>query len=189
MIILIDNYDSFTFNVAQYLGALGCDLKVIRNDAMSAADVMALKPEAIVLSPGPSAPDQAGICLELIDLAAKEALPLLGICLGHQSIGQAFGGKIVRTAPLHGKVSNITHKGSDVFTGLPSPLAVTRYHSLVIEPETCPACLEITAEFEGIIMGVAHKDLPIYGVQFHPESVSTDYGMKIMENFVALTKS
>lgn len=189
MIVLIDNYDSFTFNVAQYLGSLGCDLKVIRNDAMSAQEVMNLSPNGIVLSPGPSAPDQAGICLDVIDLCAQATMPLFGICLGHQAIGQAFGGKIVQTEPLHGKTSLITHKGNSVFKGLPSPIEVTRYHSLVIQPNSMPECLDITAEVDGIIMGAAHKTLPIHGVQFHPESIATEHGMEMMKNFIALTKS
>lgn len=185
MIVLIDNYDSFTYNLVQYLGDLGRAPDVYRNDKISVADVLKLKPSAIVISPGPSDPDHAGICLELIAAAANENIPLLGVCLGHQAIGQAFGGKIVRTTPMHGKISSIKHVNKGVFKNVPSPLAVTRYHSLVIERDTCPVDLEITAQTEdGIIMGVVHKHKPIHGVQFHPESIATDHGHAMLKNFL-----
>lgn len=188
MFLLIDNYDSFTYNIAQYFGDLGCPLDIQRNDQITLEDAIGKKPTGIILSPGPSDPDNAGICLELTHAAAKEKIPLLGICLGHQTIGQAFGGKIVRTNPLHGKTSTITHNADGVFKDIPSPYSVTRYHSLVIEPETCPADLTVTAQTEdNIIMAVEHKTLPIYGVQFHPESIATEHGHKLIENFVALT--
>jgi anthranilate synthase component II len=186
MLVLIDNYDSFTYNLVQYLGDLGEDIEVQRNDKISVKDVLAKKPDGIVISPGPSDPDHAGICLELIKAAADHDVPLLGVCLGHQAIGQAFGGKIVKTKPLHGKISRVTHKGKSLFENTPSPLDVTRYHSLVIEPSTMPSTLEVTASTdEGIIMGVMHKTKPIHGVQFHPESIATEHGHAMLKNFVA----
>ena len=189
MIILIDNYDSFTYNIVQYLGDLGAELSVYRNDALTAQDVIDKKPSGIVLSPGPSNPDQAGICLDLVSLAAKHEVPLLGICLGHQTIGQAFGGSIVKTNPLHGKTSTITHENKGLFQGLPTSLEIARYHSLVIDPPTCPDCLEITAQTQdGIIMGVQHEVLPIHGVQFHPESIATENGHDMIDNFLKITK-
>lgn len=188
MIILIDNYDSFTYNIAQYIGDLGHKLSIHRNDELTADAVIAKGPSAIILSPGPSNPDQAGICLELVEKAAAAKIPLLGICLGHQSIGQSFGGDVVRTAPLHGKTSTITHDGSQLFKNIPSPYTVTRYHSLTIDPSTCPDDLTITAQTEdGIIMAVQHKTLPIYGVQFHPESIATEHGHALIKNFTSLT--
>jgi anthranilate synthase component 2 len=189
MFLLIDNYDSFTYNLVHYFGELGADIKVVRNDVLTADQAMELNPQAIILSPGPCDPDQAGICLELIEKAHK-TLPIFGVCLGHQSIGQAFGGKIVRApAPMHGKVSSIKHEGKGVFAGIESPINVTRYHSLTIEPETLPDCLEITAQSDdGVIMGVQHKDYPIHGVQFHPESIASQYGHKMLENFLELAK-
>ncbi|MCB1720413.1 MAG: aminodeoxychorismate/anthranilate synthase component II [Rhodospirillales bacterium] len=187
MIILIDNYDSFTYNLVQYLGDLGVETQVHRNDQISVEEVITLKPAGIMISPGPSDPDHAGICLDLVKAAADNNLPLIGVCLGHQTIGQAFGGKIVKTKPLHGKISNITHEGKSVFAGLPSPIEVTRYHSLIIERESLPECLEITAQTDdNIIMGVMHKTLPIHGVQFHPESVATQHGHAMLKNFIAL---
>jgi len=185
MIVLIDNYDSFTYNLVQYLGDLNVETTVFRNDQTTVNDVMALKPEGLMISPGPSDPDHAGICLELVKEAANTNTPLFGVCLGHQTIGQAFGGNIVKTTPLHGKVSSITHEGKSAFTGLPSPLEVTRYHSLTIERDTLPDALEITAETnDGVIMGVTHKDKPIHGVQFHPESIATQHGHAMLKNFV-----
>lgn len=187
MLVLIDNYDSFTYNLVQYFGDLGQDIVVHRNDKITPEEVLALKPAGIVISPGPSDPDHAGICLEMIAVAAKENIPLLGVCLGHQAIGQAFGGKIVRTKPLHGKTSEIIHISRSVFKGLPSPLEVTRYHSLIIERDTCPRELEITAQTaDGIIMGVKHETKPIHGVQFHPESIATSNGHAMLKNFTDL---
>lgn len=189
MLLLIDNYDSFTYNLAHYLGELGADVQVRRNDALTVAEAMALKPSHIVLSPGPCGPDQAGICLELIKAVAKAKTPLFGVCLGLQAIGQAFGGTIIRaTTPMHGKVSPIHHKGDSVFRGLPSPFNATRYHSLVIAPESFPQDLVVTAETsDGAIMGARHKTLPIHGVQFHPESIATEHGHVLLKNFLAVT--
>jgi anthranilate synthase component II len=187
MIILIDNYDSFTFNLVQYLGDLGAEVRIHRNDKISVGEVLAAKPRAIVISPGPSDPDRAGICLDLIAAAGEENIPLLGVCLGHQCLGQALGGKIVRApTPVHGKTSDILHTGKSVFSGLPSPLRATRYHSLIIERESLPKPLEITAQTEdGIIMGVRHKLKPLHGVQFHPESIVTQHGHAMLKTFLA----
>ena len=182
-LLLIDNYDSFTYNLLHYFAELGAQVEVIRNDAMSAAEALAKKPDGIVISPGPSNPDHAGICLKVIK--QNQAIPLLGVCLGHQAIGQAFGGKIVRTHPMHGKVSRIKHSGEGVFAGLNNPLEVTRYHSLIVERETLPDCLKVTAETDdGIIMGLQHKTLPIHGVQFHPESIASEQGHELLKNFL-----
>ncbi|HOO82784.1 MAG TPA: aminodeoxychorismate/anthranilate synthase component II [Alphaproteobacteria bacterium] len=187
MLTLIDNYDSFTYNLVQYLGDLGVETQVHRNDQISVDEVLAKKPAGLMISPGPSDPDHAGICLDLVKAAAEKEIPLIGVCLGHQTIGQAFGGKIVKTSPLHGKISQITHEEKSLFAGLPSPIEVTRYHSLIIERESLPECLEITAKTEdGIIMGVMHKTLPINGVQFHPESIATEHGHAMLKNFIAL---
>lgn len=188
MIVLIDNYDSFTYNLVQYLGELEAECVVHRNDKISVDDVLALKPKGVMLSPGPCDPDQAGICLDMIAACAKTDLPLFGVCLGHQAIGQAFGGKVVRAPKLmHGKTSGITHEGAGIFKDIPSPVTVTRYHSLTIEPSSMPACLEVTAQTDdGIIMGVSHKTKPIHGVQFHPESIATDHGHKMLQNFTDL---
>ena len=184
-IFLLDNYDSFTYNLLHYLGELGKEVIVRRNDVLTVADVLALKPEAIVISPGPGTPDTSGICLELVKEAAGK-VPLLGVCLGHQTIGQVFGGKVIRAEkPMHGKISKIVHKKQGVFTGLPSPFNATRYHSLIVERKTLPDCLAITAETEdGIIMGLQHKELNIHGVQFHPESIASEYGHELLANFV-----
>lgn len=189
MLLLIDNYDSFTFNLVHVLGDLGVTCTVRRNDDLSAADALALAPDAIVLSPGPCTPNEAGICLDLIAAAAGR-VPLLGVCLGHQAIGQAFGGQVVRAdRPMHGKLSPIRHDGTGVFAELPSPFEATRYHSLVVEPETLPPSLVPTAwTADGIIMGLRHRDLPIYGVQFHPESIASEHGHKILANFLALVR-
>ena len=189
MLLLIDNYDSFTFNLVHFLGDLGVPCAVRRNDELSAADALALAPDAIVLSPGPCTPNEAGICLDLIEAAAGR-VPVLGVCLGHQAIGQAFGGQVVRAdRPMHGKLSPIRHDGTDVFTELPSPFEATRYHSLVVEPETLPPSLVPTAwTSDGVIMGLRHRDLPIYGVQFHPESIASEHGHKILANFLALVR-
>jgi anthranilate synthase component II len=186
MLLLIDNYDSFTYNLVHYLGALGAEIVVRRNDGIDVAAAMAMDPEAIVLSPGPCDPDRAGICLELIAAAAEVRTPLLGVCLGHQAIGQAFGGRVVpANAIMHGKVDAIRHDGSGVFTGLPSPFTATRYHSLTVERESLPAALTVTAEVaDGTIMGLAHRDLPIHGVQFHPESIASEHGHALLRNFL-----
>ncbi len=188
MILLIDNYDSFTYNLVQYLGDLGEEVDVRRNDKITVQDAIALKPKAIVISPGPSDPDHAGICLPLIHAAAEQTVPLFGVCLGQQAMGQAFGGKVIRAPePLHGKISAIHHKGQSVFKGLPTPFNATRYHSLVVEKSSLPADLEITAETEdGLIMGLAHKTKPIHGVQFHPESIATEHGHDMLKNFLKL---
>ncbi|PWC74865.1 aminodeoxychorismate/anthranilate synthase component II [Azospirillum sp. TSH64] len=190
MLLLIDNYDSFTYNLVHYLGELGADVQVRRNDALTVDEAMALRPDGIVLSPGPCDPDRAGICLPLIDAAAKAHLPLMGVCLGHQSIGQAFGGRVIRApVPMHGKVDNIRHEGRGVLAGLPSPFRATRYHSLIVERDTLPACLEVTGETaDGLIMALAHRELPIHGVQFHPESIESEHGHQILRNFLDLTR-
>ncbi|MGH6989395.1 MAG: anthranilate synthase component II [Stellaceae bacterium] len=184
MIVLIDNYDSFTFNLFHYLGDLGAQVLVHRNDKITVAEVMAAAPEAIVLSPGPGTPDNAGICLDLTAKAAP-SIPILGVCLGHQAIGQAFGGKIVRAKPRHGKLSEIRHDGSGVFRGLNGPLQATRYHSLVVEPTSVPASLAVNAQTgDGLVMGLAHKNLPVHGVQFHPESIASEHGHLLLKNFL-----
>jgi anthranilate synthase/aminodeoxychorismate synthase-like glutamine amidotransferase len=185
MILLIDNYDSFTYNIYQYLGFLGQKVKVVRNDEVTISDIRRLKPEALVLSPGPGNPDEAGVTLEAIESFAG-SLPILGVCLGHQSIGQVFGGKVIPAGRLmHGKTSLIRHKSSGVFKGLPNPLEVTRYHSLIVERSSLPRCLEITATTEdGLIMGLRHKKYAIEGVQFHPESYTTQHGMQMFKNFL-----
>jgi anthranilate synthase component 2 len=188
MIVFIDNYDSFTYNLVQYLGELNVDCVVHRNDKITVDEVLALNPKGVMLSPGPCDPDQAGICLDMITACAAHDLPLFGVCLGHQAIGQAFGGRVVRAPKLmHGKTSAITHNGQSVFQGIPSPVTVTRYHSLTIEPESLPDSLQITAQTDdGIIMGVAHKTKPIHGVQFHPESIATEHGHAMLKNFTDL---
>jgi anthranilate synthase component 2 len=187
MLVLIDNYDSFTYNLWHYLGELGAEAVVHRNDAVTVDEVMAAGPEGIVISPGPCDPDRAGICLELVARAAQERLPLLGVCLGHQAIGQAFGGRIERSpAPMHGKVSAVGHDGSGVFRQLPTPFRATRYHSLTIAPDSVPDCLAVNASSDDeVIMGVRHKELPIHGVQFHPESIETENGHALLRNFLA----
>jgi anthranilate synthase component 2 len=189
-LLLIDNYDSFTYNLVQFLGDLGAEAEVVRNDAITAEEALERGADGIVLSPGPGAPDQAGICPDVIRLAAAAHLPLLGVCLGHQAIGQAFGGRVVRApAPMHGKVSAIFHQGSGIFAGLPSPFSATRYHSLIVEAKSFPAELEITAHTEdGIIMGLAHRVLPIHGVQFHPESIASEHGHDILRRFLELAR-
>ncbi len=187
MFLLIDNYDSFTYNLVHYLGELGANVAVHRNDAITVDAALAMKPQGIVISPGPCDPDRSGICLELIGRAAAR-IPILGVCLGHQAIGQAFGGKVVRgPVPMHGKVSQIYHKGTGVLRGLPSPFQATRYHSLIVERDSLPDCLEITAETDdGLVMGLAHKKLPVHGVQFHPESIATEHGHDMLRNFLEL---
>jgi anthranilate synthase component 2 len=191
MFLLIDNYDSFTYNLWHFLGELGAEVAVKRNDALTPAAAMALAPEGIILSPGPCDPDKAGICLDLIKLAAA-TVPILGVCLGHQAIGQAFGGRVVRApVPMHGKISRIHHNGTGVFAGLEQDFAATRYHSLTLEPESFPHdVLEVTATGEdGVIMGIAHKSLPVLGVQFHPESIASQHGHEVLGNFLKLVKS
>jgi anthranilate synthase component II len=185
MFLLIDNYDSFTYNLWHYLGELGAEVVVRRNDALSVDEALALKPQGIVISPGPSDPDHAGICLELVRRAG--AVPLLGVCLGHQAIGQACGGRVLRApVPMHGKVSTVRHDGSGVFAGLPNPFRATRYHSLVVE-RRLPNALTVTAETEdGIVMGIAHRERPLHGVQFHPESIASEAGHDLLRNFLRL---
>ncbi len=186
MLLLIDNYDSFTYNLVHYLGDLGAEVEIRRNDQIDVQAAMAMNPAGIILSPGPCAPDQAGICLALTAAAAETSTPLLGVCLGHQTLGQAFGGKVVRAGEIvHGKMGMMHHKGQGVFAGLPSPFAATRYHSLIVDRATLPDCLEITAELEdGTIMGLQHRDLPLHGVQFHPESIRSDHGHQMLQNFL-----
>ncbi|HEV8033994.1 aminodeoxychorismate/anthranilate synthase component II [Yoonia sp.] len=190
MLLLIDNYDSFTYNLVHYLGELGADVVVKRNDALDVQEAMAMRPEAIMLSPGPCDPAQAGICLALVHAAAEVKMPLMGVCLGHQAIGEAFGGNVVRCHEIvHGKMGAMHHTGKGLFAGLPSPFEATRYHSLVVDRDTLPDCLEITAELEdGTIMGLQHRDLPIHGVQFHPESIRSEHGHQLLQNFLANTK-
>ena len=188
MFLLIDNYDSFTYNLVHYIGELGIDVEVRRNDVLSVDEALAMAPEALVISPGPGVPDSAGICLDLVARAAARQLPVFGVCLGHQIIGQAFGGRIIRApVPMHGKVDEIRHNNTDVFQGLPNPLVATRYHSLIVEAETLPEVLTVTAQTgDGLIMGLAHKQLPVYGVQFHPESIATVAGHELLANFIEL---
>jgi anthranilate synthase component 2 len=187
MIVLIDNYDSFTFNLYHYLGGLGAEVVVHRNDKISTQRVIGMEPEAVVLSPGPCTPNEAGICLELIT-EASPTIPLLGVCLGHQAIGQAFGGNVVRApVQVHGKLSEIRHRGESVFRGINGPFKATRYHSLVVERATLPAVLTVTAETaDGLIMGLAHRTLAVHGVQFHPESIASEHGHLILRNFLEI---
>ena len=190
MLLLIDNYDSFTWNLVHYLGELGADVTVRRNDALDVQSVLALRPEAIVLSPGPCDPAQAGICLPLTLAAAEANIPLLGVCLGHQTIGEAFGGRVIRCHEIvHGKMGTMHHEGKGVFHGLPSPFQATRYHSLIVERATLPACLEVTAWLEdGTIMGLSHRERLIEGVQFHPESIASEHGHQLLGNFLAAAR-
>jgi anthranilate synthase component 2 len=185
MLVLIDNYDSFTYNLVHFIGELGTTSEVIRNDKITADEVIRMKPSAIVLSPGPCTPNEAGVCLELIAKAGAK-IPLLGVCLGHQSIGQAYGGRVIRApAPMHGKLSTITHSDTGVFKGLPAEIEVTRYHSLIVERASLPDCLEVNAETpDGIIMGLRHKTHPVHGVQFHPESIASEQGHALLANFL-----
>jgi len=187
VILLLDNYDSFTYNLAQYLGELGCQVEVHRNDRISVEQIAQRKPERIVISPGPCTPQEAGICVELIQKLAGK-IPILGVCLGHQAIGAAFGGKIIRAPKLfHGKTSQIRHDGSGVFRGLPNPFTATRYHSLIVERKSLPRELQVTAETDDhIIMGMQHRKYPLMGVQFHPESVLTESGKQLLKNFLSL---
>jgi anthranilate synthase/aminodeoxychorismate synthase-like glutamine amidotransferase len=189
MILLIDNYDSFTFNLVHFLGDVGGRCEVVRNDKLTVAEAMARQPEAIVLSPGPCTPTEAGICLDLIAAAAGR-IPILGVCLGHQAIGQAFGGDVIRAPlPMHGKVSPITHDGTGILEGVPSPFNATRYHSLIVDRATLPDCLIATAwTDDGLIMAMRHRDFPIHGVQFHPESIASEHGHRMLANFLAIAK-
>lgn len=187
MILVIDNYDSFTYNLVQYLGELGAEIEVRRNDQTSLEEIDRMAPERIVISPGPKTPTEAGICLDVIERFCGRT-PLLGVCLGHQAIGQAFGGKVIRAPEImHGKTSNISHDGKTVFTGLPNPFPATRYHSLIVERGSLPACLEISATSpDGLIMGLRHKEMKVEGVQFHPESILTEAGKQLLANFLKL---
>jgi anthranilate synthase/aminodeoxychorismate synthase-like glutamine amidotransferase len=189
MILVIDNYDSFTFNLVHFLGELGGECEVVRNDALTVDEALARAPEAIVLSPGPCTPNEAGICLDLIAAAAGR-FPILGVCLGHQAIGQAFGARVSRApAPMHGKTSQVNHQGTDIFAGLPSPFQATRYHSLLVERDTLPPSLVLTAwSDDGLIMGLRHRTLPVFGVQFHPESIASQHGHDILANFLAIAQ-
>jgi anthranilate synthase component 2 len=190
MLLLIDNYDSFTYNLFHYLGELGAEAVVRRNDEIDVQAAMAMHPSAILLSPGPCTPDDAGICLTLVEAAAETRTPLIGVCLGHQAIGQAFGGKVVRAGEIvHGKLGTIHHAGKGVFADLPAPLQASRYHSLLVERDTLPDALEVTAELaDGTIMGLAHRELPIHGVQFHPESIASEHGHALLRNFLDLAR-
>jgi anthranilate synthase component 2 len=187
MILVVDNYDSFTWNLVHYLAELGAETRVVRNDDLTATEAWALKPEAILLSPGPCTPNEAGICLSILDTAPLD-MPIFGVCLGHQAMGQAFGGEVIRAkALMHGKTSPIEHEGRSFFRGLPSPFTATRYHSLAVRRETLPDVLEITAwTADGEIMGLAHRTRPIHGVQFHPESIATEHGHDLLANFLDL---
>ena len=187
MIVLIDNYDSFTFNLVHYLGGLSAETVVRRNDKISVADVMDSDPDAIVLSPGPCTPNEAGICLDLI-AAARDTIPILGVCLGHQAVGQAFGGKVVRAPQMvHGKLSEVRHTGTGVFRGINGPFQATRYHSLIVERASMPSALAVNAETaDGLVMGMAHESLPVHGVQFHPESIASEHGHLLLKNFLDL---
>jgi len=190
MILVVDNYDSFTWNLVQYLKEIGAEVAVVRNDALTAAEAMARGADAVLISPGPGAPDQAGISLELVAACAAAGTPLLGVCLGHQAIGQHFGGKVVRApAPMHGKVSQIAHDGSGVFAGLPSPFAATRYHSLCVAGPSIPDCLIVNATAQdGTVQGFRHAALPIHAVQFHPESIASAHGHALLANFLELAR-
>ena len=190
MLLMIDNYDSFTYNLYHYLGQLGAEMVVRRNDEIDVQAAMALNPDAILLSPGPCTPNEAGICLALIEAAAETRTPLIGVCLGHQAIGQAFGGKVVRASEIvHGKAGTIAHGGEGVFAGLPSPFQATRYHSLIVERASLPDALAVTAELaDGTIMGLQHRSLPIHGVQFHPESIASEHGHALLRNFLDLAR-
>lgn len=190
MIVLIDNYDSFVYNLYHYLGELGAQVEVIRNDRITVDELMAKRPDALVLSPGPCTPNEAGICLELVERAAGK-IPIFGVCLGHQTIGQVFGAKVVRAPSLmHGKISTIHHSGQGVLRGINNDFSATRYHSLTLEPDSIPDCLDVQARTDdGVVMAVAHKELPVYGVQFHPESIASEHGHQILKNFLELAEA
>jgi anthranilate synthase/aminodeoxychorismate synthase-like glutamine amidotransferase len=183
-VLVIDNYDSFTYNLVQYLGELGAEVEVVRNDVEPADELLARAPDRVIVSPGPCTPSEAGVSVEVMRRFPEAGVPTLGVCLGHQSLAQAFGGEVVRHVPVHGKTTEISHEGTGLFEGLPDPLTVGRYHSLVVDPHV-PDCLRVTASGDGVIMAVAHRDLPAYGVQFHPESVLTPEGKRLLENFLA----
>jgi anthranilate synthase/aminodeoxychorismate synthase-like glutamine amidotransferase len=183
-VLVIDNYDSFTYNLVQYLGELGAELEVVRNDVETTESLLARHPDRVIVSPGPCTPNEAGVSVEVMRRFPEAGIPTLGVCLGHQSLAQAFGGTVIRHEPVHGKTTEITHDGTGLFAGLPSPLTVGRYHSLVVDP-ALPECLMITATGGGVVMGVQHRDLPAHGVQFHPESVLTPEGKHLLENFLA----
>ena len=191
MLLIIDNYDSFTYNLVHFLGELGAQTVVHRNDALDIQQAMGLGAKGIVLSPGPKDPDSAGICLPLVSAAAEARIPLMGVCLGHQTIGQAFGGKIVGAGEIvHGKMGQIRHQGGGVFKGLPEPFAATRYHSLTVDRDSLPDCLDVTADLaDGTIMGLSHKELPIHGVQFHPESIASEHGHQLLGNFLKVAEA
>jgi anthranilate synthase component II len=188
MLLVIDNFDSFTWNLVQYFGELGVEQRVVRNNAITAAEALALRPAMVLLSPGPCSPTEAGVSIDVLAAFAAARVPLFGVCLGHQCIGHHFGGQVVRANRLmHGKTSPIHHSGTELFDGMPNPFAATRYHSLLIDPASCPPCLEVTARTaEGEIMGIRHTELPIWGVQFHPESLATDSGIRLLQNFLSL---
>jgi anthranilate synthase component 2 len=189
-VLVIDNYDSFTWNLVHLIGALVSEVDVVRNDAVSACEVVASRPDAIVLSPGPCTPNEAGICLDLVKRAGSD-IPMFGVCLGLQTIGQVFGGSVIRApTPMHGKVSEVAHQGRGVFRGINGPLRATRYHSLIVDRTTCPADLEVTAETgDGLIMGLSHRSFPVHGVQFHPESILSEHGATVMRNFFDIAAS
>ncbi len=191
MLLLVDNYDSFTYNLVHYLGELGAEVSVFRNDAIVAEDAIASDPEAIVLSPGPCGPTQAGVCLDLVRAAAKFSVPVLGVCLGHQVIGETFGGNVVRNKEIvHGKLGKIHHGGSGIFSDLPSPFSATRYHSLIVERSSLPEVLDLTAWLEdGTVMGIKHRALPIFGIQFHPESIASVHGHAVLRSFLRVAKN
>jgi len=184
-VLVIDNYDSFTYNLVQYLGELGADVEVVRNDVEPTDDLLARRPDRVIVSPGPCTPSEAGVSVEVMRRFPEAGVPTLGVCLGHQSLAQAFGGDVVRHEPVHGKTTEITHEGTGLFAGLESPLVVGRYHSLVVDSRTLPDCLIVTATGGGVVMGVQHRELPAHGVQFHPESVLTPQGKRLLENFLA----
>lgn len=190
MLLLIDNYDSFTYNLVHYFGELGAPVKVYRNDAISVSEVLSIRPSAVIISPGPCDPDQAGICLELIKACAGN-VPILGVCLGHQAIGQAFGGKVIRAPDLmHGKICDVYHVESCLYKDIPSPFAATRYHSLIVEKESLPKCFNVTANTkEGIVMGLEHKEHVIHGIQFHPESIASEHGHDLLRNFLTIVQN
>jgi anthranilate synthase component 2 len=190
MILLVDNYDSFTWNLVHYLGGLGAEVEVRRNDTLTVDEALALRPEAIVISPGPCTPTEAGICCDLIARAAAD-IPVFGVCLGHQAIGQVFGGDVIRAPlPMHGKLSEVRHQGEAVFRGINGPFKATRYHSLIVKRDTLPAGLKVTAETDdGLIMGLSHRELPVHGVQFHPESIASEHGHTILKNFLDLARA
>jgi anthranilate synthase/aminodeoxychorismate synthase-like glutamine amidotransferase len=184
-VLVIDNYDSFTYNLVQYLGELGAEVEVVRNDVEPTEQLLARRPDRVIVSPGPCTPDEAGVSVDVMRRFPEAGIPTLGVCLGHQSLAQAFGGDVIRHVPVHGKTTEITHDGTGLFEGLSEPLVVGRYHSLVVDPRTLPDCLTVTATGGGVVMGVQHRELPAHGVQFHPESVLTPEGKRLLENFLA----